>query len=1008
MKKLIIGIVVIIALLMVTLLALPVIFKDDIKAAIDQEMDQSLNAKVFYDVDKLDLSLLSHFPSLSVQMDQFGIVGVGPFENDTLVSIGSFEVAVNLFSLFGDNISVDGIYLDRARMNIIILEDGTANYDIAVASEEAPTSASEPGGTMNISIKRWEFKNTTVIYDDRSIPFYMSLQGLQHEGSGDFGSNVFDMISTSSVADLDVAYDGLEYISNKQLNAEVTLGIDLDAMKFTFKENNVRLNDFVMGVDGFLEMPADDIVMDLSFAAKETDFKNVLSLVPGMFLEGFEALKTSGEFQFDARVNGTYNETSMPAFRIALQVSDAMLQYPDLPTAITNINTNMVIDNKDGITDNTTIDISQFHMDLGNNPVDGKLLIKNLVNYDMNADINARLNLAELASMVPMDGLSMKGIFAANLKASGVYDSIAQKIPTINLQMALNDGFIKYDEYPIPMEDIQMKASVTNSTGKMTETLIKVDQFVMLLDGEKMEATLRLENLNDYTWELALHGGVDLEKLLKIFPQEGMQLSGKIKADIDSKGKMSDLEAERYSRLATSGDILVSDLYFKSDDLPQGFKIVGAEASFDPTAIQLSRFDAELGRSDMQVNGAISNYMAYALDENATLEGNFIFKSRKFDLNEWMTDEDASTSDQDTSSLEVIRVPENIAFVLRSNIDEVLYDNLTLTNVKGDIIVRDGAVNLNGVGFNLLEGQFRMNGAYVTKNLDNPEFDFDFGIEGMSIAKSYQAFNMIQVLAPIAQHVTGNFSTDFKMKGRLGQDMMPIYETINGAGLLNVAKAAVKDVKILQQVSSLTKLGANSNLSSGTMADITNLVMSAEIKGGRFFVDPFDINLAGRTANISGSTSLDGGLDYVLSTVIPAGAGGDAVNAALASITGGSNLVGENINLKLAITGTYDNPKVGIAGAQPGAKGAANAAQTAVKAEAKEQLNVQKEKVSEELDTQKKQAETQLKQEQEKLEDKANKEIQEALKDSTLAAPVEEAKDLIKGLLKKKKKEGGQ
>lgn len=1002
MKKLLVGLAVFLALIIVLVSVLPIIFKDDIKAAIDQQIDQNLNAKVFYDVDNLDLSLLSHFPSLSVGMDNFGIVGVDQFEADTLVSVGAFEVAVNLFSLFGDKISVDGIYLNNAKVHVIVLEDGSANYDIAVATEETETPAEESaGGAVDIGIDRWEINEATVIYDDRSMPFYMSLQGLNHAGSGDFGANVFDMVSATAIAKMDVTFDGVEYLADKQLAADLTLGMDLNAMKFTFKENNIKLNDFGIGFDGFVAMPGDDITMDMSFAAKETAFKSVLSLVPGVFLEGFEEMKTSGEFQFDGKVAGTYNENTMPAFNVGLQVSDAMFQYPDLPTAITNINTSMRLDNKDGNIDNTTINISQFHMDMGKNPIDAKLLIKNLVNYDMDADISAKLNLAELSTMVPMDGLSMKGLFSANLKASGVYDSIAQTIPTINLQMALIDGFVKYNEYPIPMEQMQMKASVINTSGKMAETLIKVDEFGMLLDGEKVGATMTLENLNDYTWDVALHGGVDLEKVMKIFPQEGMELSGKIKADIDSKGKMSDLEAERYNQLTTSGNMTINDLNFASEGLPQGFKIIESKASFDPKAIQLAKFDAELGRSDMQVNGTITNYLAYALNENEKLEGKVNFKSRKFDLNEWMTDEDETTStDEDTASLEVIRVPENIDFVLASTIDELLYDNLALTNLTGNIIVRDGAVNLSGIGFNLLEGKFKMDGSYVTKDLENPEFDFDFGIQSMSIAKSYEAFNMVQMLAPIAQHVTGDFSTNFKMSGALGQDMMPLYESINGAGLLDVVKASIKDVKILQSVSSVTKLGANSSLGEGTIADITNLAMSAEIKGGRFYVDPFDIDLDGRNANVTGSTGLDGSLDYVISTVVPAGGAGDAINSALASITG-QNAVGSNINLRLAVTGTYDNPTVGIAGAQPTAGGASGGVQTAVKQEAKQELEVQKEKAKEELKVQQEEAEQQI-------EEKATKELQKALNDTTIAAPVEEATDLIKGLFKKKKKEGGQ
>jgi hypothetical protein len=45
-------------------------------------------------------------------------------------------------------------------------------------------------------------------------------------------------------------------------------------------------------------MPADDIEMDLAFAGKDNTFKSILSLVPGIYTESFEDLKTSGSMDF--------------------------------------------------------------------------------------------------------------------------------------------------------------------------------------------------------------------------------------------------------------------------------------------------------------------------------------------------------------------------------------------------------------------------------------------------------------------------------------------------------------------------------------------------------------------------------------------------------------------------------------------------------------------------------------------------------------------------------------
>src|SRR6185436_7844497 len=145
-----------------------------------------------------------------------------------------------------------------------------------------------------------------------------------------------------------------------------------------------------------------------------------------------------------------------------------------------------------------------------------------------------------------VEGLDMKGNYALNLNAKGVYDSLKKTIPAIDAAMSLSDGYVKSSEFPMPMQDLKFNSTIKNSSGKMAETFIAVKDFSMNLDGEKFTADLFLQNLDDYTWDVKAKGGVDLEKITKIFPLEGMTLSGKVKADIQTKGKMSDLDAERY------------------------------------------------------------------------------------------------------------------------------------------------------------------------------------------------------------------------------------------------------------------------------------------------------------------------------------------------------------------------------------------------------------------------------------------------------------------------------
>jgi hypothetical protein len=357
------------------------------------------------------------------------------------------------------------------------------------------------------------------------------------------------------------------------------------------------------------------------------------------------------------------------------------------------------------------VNLKRFHADFGNNPVDARIVSKGLTNYDVDADVKAKLNLGELTQMFPLEGLTLRGLYNLNLKAKGLYSDAQKKMPAINAAMSLANGYVKSKDFPAPIEQLNFNATVNNATGQMADAKINVPDFRMVLEGEPLAAKAYIENLDNYTWDASVKGGLNLTKLTKIYPLEDMTVTGHLVMDIDTKGKMSDVEAERYEALTTSGTMRVEDLTYTSTDLPQGMKIAKANMNFTPREINITSFTGTLGKSDISVTGSLSNYMAYLFRENQTIRGNMAFNSRKFDVNEWMVD-DPNAAQTAEEPMTVVEVPKNIDFTLVSTIDKVLYDNMTLDNMKGTIIVRDGAVRMDQVAFNSLGGSFVTNGTY--------------------------------------------------------------------------------------------------------------------------------------------------------------------------------------------------------------------------------------------------------------------------------------------------------
>ena len=929
MKKALVIVGLVLAVLLAAAFVLPIVFKDDIFAAIKTEIDKSVNADVNLEADKFSLSLFTNFPSITASMKDFGVVNREPFAGEVLFAAESFEVEVNLADvLFGDDLRLKGITIVRPIINVKVLADGRANYDIAIPSTDTVTTTEEEGsGDFSFGIDHWEIVEGNIVYDDKSIPVYTEIINLNHTGSGDFTQSVFDLKTKTSIDTLGLGYDGDMYLSDKRAEIDMTISISEEYTKYTFKENSVKLNDFGMSFDGWFKMNEKDYGMDITFKSPENTFKSLLSLVPGMYTESFKSIETNGELAFSGFAKGTYSDTQMPAFNVDLKVINAMFKYPDLPTAINNINLDMLVDNKDGVIDNTVIDIKKFHMDFGSNPVDARALISKMYPTNVDANITAKLNLAELSKMFPVEGLDMKGNYSLNLTAKGVYDSLKKTIPSIDAAMSLANGYVKSSEFPMPLQDLKFNSTIKNNSGKMAETFIAVKDFSMDMDGEKFNADLLLQNLDDYTWDVKAKGGVDLEKITKIFPLEGMTLAGKVKADIQTKGKMSDLDAERYEKLPTSGVASLTGFKYTSKDLPYDVTMSKAEMVFDPKKIELKQVSGTIGKSDFNVTGSVNNYIGYVFGKGELLKGSMNFNSTLLDLNEFMTETEEAPTTTDTASYGVIPVPENIDFILKSNVKTVKMMDYTMTNASGDVIVKDGIANLSGLKFNMLGGAFVVNGSYNAKDIKHPKYDMGIKIDNMSIAQAATSFSMVKTFAPVAGLMNGNFSTDFKVKGELLESMMPNMKTVGGDGLVKIAQASLKDSKLVSGITSLTKLDNTNEVS------MNDVLMSATIKDGRLSVKPFDVKFGSYKTTVAGSTGIDGSLDYKLKMDVPAGKLGSQFNSL---VSGGKSDPNAMVPVSIGLGGSFLNPSPKLLMTEQKQQ-VKEAATTAAKEEAKKQ-----------------------------------------------------------------------
>ena len=717
--------------------------------------------------------------------------------------------------------------------------------------------------------------------------------GLNHNLKGDFTQDIFDLFTSTKINQLSLDYDGVKYLNKVNTNLEVNLNMDLPNSKYTFKENSFKLNELDLKLDGFIAMPSEPIEMDLKFEAVKTDFKNILSLVPAIYLNDFNSINTGGKLALNGFAKGTYSENSLPAFMLNLLIENAFFKYPDLAQKMSDINVNLIVSNPDGIEDNTVVDLKQFDFNIGSDPFKSKLLIKTPIS-DPYIDLHAHgiINLDNWKSMIPLD----------------------------------------------------------------KETA----------------------------------------------------LTGIINADFDANGNYSQIEKEQYNNFNANGNLKITNLLYKSKDLPQDLTIKQGEFQFNPKKVDMPILDLKLGHSDLLLAGSITNFYEY-LFSNGTISGNLDLKSNLLDLNPFMTEtgqESKSTEPlaSDTMPLKAIPIPQNIDFTLNTKIDKLIYDNLTLKNVSGSTQIKNGVVDLNNINAGIFNGNIGIGGSYDSRNINNPFVNFDLKLKNISANQLFEYFNSIKILAPIAQFIKGNISTEFNFKSSLTESLIPVFTSILSSGIVDVPDAKISGFAPLQSLSNSLKIPSFNGL------DLKKVLLSFQIIDGKIMVKPFNFAVGQTKFKVEGFNRLDQSINYTVDMEIPRSMFGEANSVLNQWSTDAQKLIPgyklpDIINVAGLIGGTINAPSVSTNLKQTG-KNLANDLKNQVLDEAEKKKAELEQKARQEIEKQKADAEARLKAEEQRLkneieakkkaeEERLKKEADDKLKQE-LERQKQKAKDLFK------------
>ena len=518
------------------------------------------------------------------------------------------------------------------------------------------------------------------------------------------------------------------------------------------------------------------------------------------------------------------------------------------------------------------------------------------------SDFKNFLGLVPAAYSGDINKVKTTGQFSVDGKVKG--NLTETTIPAFDVKIASNNASFQYPDLPKSVKNIVIDTHIINETGLMNDTFVNLHQLSFAIDQDVFNAKAIVKNIaTNALVDAELKGTINLANVTKAYPVKlDKPLTGILKADVKTKFDMLSVEKSQYQNIQNSGTVSLTGFNYEGPEMAKPFKINQANVAFNPNHINLSKFDAKTGSSDIQINGTLDNFYGF-LFKNQILKGKFNMNSTKLVVSDFMAPT-TTVTEEGKKTTEAVKIPSFLDCSITAKAGTVVYDNLNLKDVSGNMIIRDEAVTLNNLKMGIFGGNIGLTGTVSTKG-KTPKFDMNLGLNAVNISESFTQLDMLKSIAPIAGVVNGKLNSTIKLSGDLQNDMTPNLKTISGDLFGQLLSTTINE----KNSAMLTSLSSNLKFIDMSKVNLNDVKAALSFKDGKVNVKPFDIKYQDITVNVGGSHGFDQTMNYNLKFDVPVKYLGKDVTNLIAKLTPADQKQITSIPVNGLMTGNFSQPK---------------------------------------------------------------------------------------------------
>lgn len=345
-------------------------------------------------------------------------------------------------------------------------------------------------------------------------------------------------------------------------------------------------------------------------------------------------------------------------------------------------------------------------------------------------------------------------------------------------------------------------------------------------------------------------------------------------------------------RWEARGKINFDKLRLFSRYFPIPMYMEGTNVEYNTNRITLKDAHLHLGKSDLRLNGQLSQLRAAAL-RGGTLKGKLTVQSDLIDCNQLLlamnrgarfaeADEKAPASfntdsitaleyqnmeigAQDTlrtdTTTQLMIIPKFLDLSLRTDAKRIQFKDLELENVVGEVVVRDQVLNLSELRMNSNIGDGNLTMVYSTPDEAHASMGLELGLNKILVNKLIDLFPSMDTLVPMLRSFEGVVDCQITATCQTDSTMSVLLPTLNASCFMRGKDMVLLDGETFAEISkTLMFKNKKRNL-------IDSIAVDLAIKDSKIEVFPFLVEMDRYKVAVGGTHNMDMTFDYHLSVL---------------------------------------------------------------------------------------------------------------------------------------------